>query len=75
MNSKQSFEALTYETVYELSDLLKKVCEAATELDIELCTVLNRGTEAASIPGERYEELLDYVIEAEKYLRKCGVEI
>ncbi len=56
--------------------MLKNLVVAANELDSELCTILSRGVdEGASMTGNRYEELMDYIIEAEDYLKEQGVDV
>ncbi|PYY28262.1 hypothetical protein [Paenibacillus illinoisensis] len=56
--------------------VLRNLVNAANELDSELCTILSRGVdEGASMTGNRYEELMDYIIEAEDYLKERGVDV
>ncbi|WP_339193904.1 hypothetical protein MKY95_19160 [Paenibacillus sp. FSL P4-0176] len=56
--------------------MLKNLVVAANELDSELCTILSRDVdEGASMTGNRYEELMDYIIEAEDYLKEQGVDV
>ncbi|PZT57411.1 hypothetical protein [Paenibacillus silvae] len=56
--------------------ILKNLVIAANELDSELCTILSRGVnKGASMTGNRYEELMDYIIEAENYLKEQGVDV
>ncbi|PYE51544.1 hypothetical protein HUB98_05930 [Paenibacillus barcinonensis] len=60
----------------KLINILKNLVIAANELDSELCTICSRGIkEGASMTGNRYEELMDYIIEAEDYLKEQGVDV
>ncbi|WP_340032584.1 hypothetical protein NSQ20_12020 [Paenibacillus sp. FSL K6-1122] len=62
--------------VNQLICILKNLVIAANELDSELCTILSRGVdEGASMTGNRYEELLDYIVVAEDYLKEQGVDV
>ncbi|WP_156497379.1 hypothetical protein [Paenibacillus jamilae] len=47
-------------------ELLQQIYKVASALDLELCTVLNRGTSTMS--GAEYEELMELMIEVEDYL-------
>ncbi|WP_186331663.1 hypothetical protein [Paenibacillus xylanexedens] len=56
--------------------MLKNLVIVANELDSELCTIMSRGIDqGASMTGNRYEELMDYVIEAEDYLKEQGADV
>ncbi|MEC4565461.1 hypothetical protein L8C07_05845 [Paenibacillus sp. CMAA1739] len=47
-------------------ELLQQIYKVASVLDLELCTVLNRGKSTMS--GAEYEELMELMIEVEDYL-------
>lgn len=56
--------------------IVKNLLIAANELDYELCTIFSRGIkEGAQMNGNRYEELMDYIDQAESYLKELGVDI
>lgn len=56
--------------------IVKNLFIAANELDYELCTICSRGIEdGAQMSGNRYEELMDYIEQAESYLKEQGVDI
>ncbi|MGV6935891.1 hypothetical protein ACWA2B_10290 [Paenibacillus sp. CMM36] len=48
-------------------ELLQQIYKVTSALDLELCTVLNRGKSTMS--GAEYEELMDLMIEIEEYLK------
>lgn len=56
--------------------IIRNLLIAANELDYELCTICSRGIkEGAQMNGNRYEELMDYIEQAEIYLKEQGVDI
>ncbi|STO12759.1 Uncharacterised protein [[Flavobacterium] thermophilum] len=56
------------EEISKLNNLLKKLYEASTKLDVEYCTYLNRGEHNLSV--DDYEKICDVFIEVEKYLKE-----
>lgn len=55
-------------------ELLKKLHEATTKLDMNFCTVTGRNDKSLAMSGEEYDEINDLLIEVEEFLKQPEVE-
>lgn len=66
---------VTIQLLDEIEELENKLCNllsSFTKIDMELCTLMNRGNDYEGMIGEEYEKHMDIAIEIEEFLKKRG---